>query len=80
MVEAREFVRVWQSSTSVAEVAAKTRTKKSACRVRANRYRAEGVPLKEFPPVEYVSSQEFYDDLRQYAESLLPKDDQPGGD
>ena len=48
----RDFIRVWQESSSLAEVAAKVRRKKNACRVRAFRYRELGVPLKEFPPVE----------------------------
>jgi hypothetical protein len=51
-VTARQFIEVWQKSSSLAEVAAKVRRKKSACRVRAFRYRQRGVPLKEFPAVE----------------------------
>ena len=45
----REFVRAWQQSSSVAEVAEKVRTSPNACRVRAYRYRQRGVPLKELP-------------------------------
>jgi hypothetical protein len=75
-VTPREFIRVWQTSASVAEVAAKVRRKKNACRVRAFRYRKLGVPLKEFPPVEVELPD--WDELAEYAASLLPED--PEGD
>jgi hypothetical protein len=71
-VTPREFIRVWQTSASVAEVAAKVRRKKNACRVRAFRYRKLGVPLKEFPPVEVELPD--WDELAEYAASLLPED------
>jgi hypothetical protein len=77
-VSPREFIRVWQQSNSVAEVAQKVRRNKSACRVRAHRYRRRGVPLKEFPAPVYMTTEEFWDDLIQYAASLLPAEDQPG--
>jgi hypothetical protein len=51
-IDAREFVRVWQSSNTVSEVASRTRNTRNAVKVRAYRYRQMGVPLKEFPPVE----------------------------
>jgi hypothetical protein len=73
MAEAREYVKAWQESSSIAEVAAKTRTKKAACRMRARRYRERGIPLKEFPPPEYMTTEEFWDDLTKYAASLLPE-------
>jgi hypothetical protein len=72
----REFIRVWQTSASVAEVAAKVRSKKNACRVRAYRYRQRGVPLKEFPPVEIEATD--WDELAEYAASLVP--DEPEDD
>ena len=72
-VSAREFIRVWQTSSSVAEVAQKVRRKKNTCRVRAFRYRRQGVPLKEFPPVEVELPD--WDELAEYAESLLPEDE-----
>lgn len=65
-VDARKFIEIWQTSTSVAEVAAKTRSKKGACKVRAYRYRQRGVPLKEFPPVEIEPIN--WDELADYAE------------
>jgi hypothetical protein len=69
-VTAREFVRVWQSASSVAEVAKKLNRTKNACRVRAFRYRQMGVPLKEFPWVETDLID--WDELAEYAESLEP--------
>jgi hypothetical protein len=69
-VSPREFIRVWQTSASVAEVASKVRRKKNACRVRAYRYRQMGVPLKVFPPVEVELPD--WDELADYAASLLP--------
>lgn len=69
-VGASEFIRVWQTSNSVAEVAMKTRSKKNAVRVRACRYRKLGIPLKEFPVVEVELHD--WDELAKYAASLLP--------
>jgi hypothetical protein len=45
-----EFIAVWQTSTTLAEVASRLRMTKSQCWVRAWRYRRRGVPLKVFPP------------------------------
>jgi hypothetical protein len=68
-VSAREFVRIWQTTTSVAEVAKKVGRSKNACRVRAFRYREwRGVPLKYFPPVELEELD--WGELAKYAESL----------
>jgi hypothetical protein len=75
-VSPREFIRVWQTSASVAEVASKVRRKKNACRVRAFRYRQLGVPLKEFPPVEVELPD--WDELAEYAASLLPEGAEDG--
>jgi hypothetical protein len=71
MAEAREFIKAWQESDSLAEVAQKTRTKKNACRVRGQRYKEKGVPLKEFPPEEFITFEEWWQDLTEYAASLL---------
>lgn len=68
-VTAREFVRHWQESESLAEVASKVRAKKNACRVRAFRYRKLGVPLKEFPSVEYEMPN--WLELAKYATEVL---------
>jgi hypothetical protein len=77
-VSPHEFVKAWQQSNSVAEVAQKIRSKKNAIRVRAHRYRDRGIPFKEFPPVEYVDPEEFWPELAKYAESLLPEADRSG--
>jgi hypothetical protein len=76
-VSPREFIRAWQTSSALAEVAAKVRLNKNACRVRAYRYRQLGVPLKEFPPVEVELPD--WDELAQYARSLLPDEHEDGG-
>jgi len=68
-VTAREFIEVWQSSSSIAEVSKKTGIRKKAVHVRAYRYRQVGIPLKVFPPVELPD----WDQLAEYARSLLPK-------
>jgi hypothetical protein len=70
-VSPRQFIQAWQTSSSLAEVAAKVRLNNNACRVRAYRYRQLGVPLKEFPPVEVELPD--WDELAQYAASLLPE-------
>ncbi len=66
---AKEFVKVWQESSSLAEVAQKLHTKKNALRVRAFRYRKMGVPLKVFPPVEYEAMD--WDQLAAYATKCI---------
>jgi hypothetical protein len=64
-VTAREFVRIWQTSVGLSEVARKTKSSKGSCRVRAFRYRKLGVPLKVQSDIpDWV-------ELRQYAESFL---------
>jgi len=68
-VPPQEFIEVWQSSNSVAEVAKKTGMLKKTVRVRACRYRKLGIRLKDFPPVELPD----WDELAEYARSLLPE-------
>ena len=74
-VTAREFIRIWQTSNSVAEVAMNVRRKKNAVRVRAFRYRGMGIPLKEFPPVDVELPD--WDELADYAASLISEDEDP---
>jgi hypothetical protein len=74
------FIKASQESSSLAEVAMKTKAKRNACRVRGNRYKDMGVPLKEFPPEPFITCEEWWEDLRQYAESLLPEEDQASAD
>jgi hypothetical protein len=67
-VSAREFVRIWQSSNSLTEVAKQLKRTKNAVRVRAFRYREMGVPLKVFPVVEVDVID--WNELAQFAESF----------
>lgn len=67
-VTPREFVQIWQSSNSVAEVSSKIHCTKNAVRVRACRYRQMGVPLKQFPVMEIEPIN--WDELAVYAESF----------
>ena len=64
-ITAREFVRVWQTSNSVAEVAKQVQRTKNAVRVRAFRYREMGVPLKQFPALEIEPIN--WDELAEFA-------------
>jgi hypothetical protein len=73
-----DFVKAWQESSSVAEVAAKVRSNKNACRTRAFRYREMGVPLKLFPPVMIEPPD--WNELAEYAASLLPVKKSEAGD
>ena len=69
-VSAEAFVRAWQSSSSVAEVACKLQMKKSQVRLRACRYRKHGVRLKEYPPALMPASVD-WEELRQVAAALM---------
>src|SRR5262249_36919891 len=68
-VTARQFIEAWQKSSSVAEVAAKVRRKKAACRGLAFRYRRMGVAVKVFAVVEIPETD--WEELSQYAAALL---------
>jgi len=71
-VTPREFVQVWQSSNSVAEVSSKIQCTKNAVRVRACRYRQMGVPLKQFPLLDIEPIN--WDELAEFAESFESSD------
>jgi hypothetical protein len=77
-VAPRQFIKVWQQSATLAEVASKLRMKKNTCRVRAGRYRQVGVPLKEFPPVEIEMPD--WSELAEYAAELLADESAPSSD
>ena len=72
-VPPREFIEAWQGSETVAEVAVKVRSNKNACRVRAYRFRERGVPLKDIPTSPPYEPPD-WDELAEYAESLLPQE------
>ena len=69
-IKPRQFIEIWQTSESLAEVAERCHATKPTCRVRAFRYRQRGVPLKVFPPIEIEEID--WQDLADYAEELLP--------
>jgi hypothetical protein len=71
-----QFIEIWQSSASVAQVARRARCTKGAVRRRAYRYRKLGIPLKQFEPPLLPD----WDWLKEYAQSLLPKGAQGDGD
>lgn len=48
-VSAEEFVRIWQSASSVREVSEKTGMKMKAIYVRSSTYRGLGIMLKHMP-------------------------------
>jgi hypothetical protein len=69
-VTAREFIRIWQTSNSVAEVAKKTGCTKKTVRVRAWRFRTLfDIPLKVFPMTAFDYPD--WDELAEFAESLV---------
>jgi len=70
-IPADEFVRTWQTSETLVEVAAKLNTDKHLAYSRASYYRRKGVPLKKFPSMRIRPWQT----LIELAESL-----EPGGD
>ena len=48
-ISAERFIEIWQTSSSVDEVAAQTGLSRSTCSGRAVRFRKNKVPLKMFP-------------------------------
>lgn len=69
-ISPRQFVSVWQTSSSVTEVATKLGMNKSQARLRAFRYKKRGVPLRDFPPVEVPVVD--WRELAEFAATLVP--------
>ena len=69
----REFVKAWQESSYVREVARKVGSTKAACSRRAYRYRQMGVPLKSMWDV--VIEPTDWDELADYARELAPPEE-----
>lgn len=67
----REFVKAWQESSYLREVARKVGSTKGACSRRATRYREMGVPLKYMEPIVPVEPTD-WDELAEYARELTP--------
>lgn len=74
MATPHEFIEAWQTSDSVAQVAERAGCTKLAARVRAFRYRQQGVNLKVFPPVEIPLID--WNELAEYADSFPQNDDE----
>jgi hypothetical protein len=72
----REFVRVWQESSHLHEVARKVGSTKDACSRRASRYRDMGVPLKFM--AEIPGEPTDWDELAEYARGLAPAEPKLG--
>lgn len=68
---AEEFVRVWQTSKSVIEVAEKTGIDIRGARQRATLYRKKGVPLQRFSGGRHPVPD--WEALKALAEELGPK-------
>jgi len=72
-VSAEEFVRAWQTSSELPEVARKTGLRPESVRARAQRFRKKGVPLKKLgarggrPATDWAA-------LKRLAEELQPED------
>jgi hypothetical protein len=72
-IPARTFIEVWQTSDTIAEVMAKLKMRRAACNLRAKRYRARKVPLKDLDP-GYAHAGTYlgqWEDLAEYAKELL---------
>jgi hypothetical protein len=58
-VSPEEFVRIWQESDTIDQVAARTGYRRNAAKQRASNYRVRGVPLKQMPlghpPLDYAA-------------------------
>jgi hypothetical protein len=70
-VSPEEFVRAWQTSKDMAEVAGKTGLRLESVRARGHRFRKKGVPLKKLgaqgrPATDWAA-------LKRLAEELAPK-------
>jgi hypothetical protein len=67
-----EFIRAWQTSRTLREACKKLRMKRAVARLRAMRYRRRGVPLKEHELEQGVELLPDWEELAEYAASLVP--------
>tara|TARA_Y100001937_G_scaffold128186_1_gene202898 strand:- start:1200 stop:1514 length:315 start_codon:yes stop_codon:yes gene_type:complete len=72
-VPAKDFIRIYQASESVAEVAKATGLTVHTVSQRASTYRKKGVPLKAMPN-NGVTTRNDWDELAELARSLMPED------
>ena len=66
-IPAKKFIEVWQTSNTLADVAVRVGSKKTACSVRASNLRNRGIPLKSF---RTVTTHLDIPTLIEYAQSL----------
>jgi len=70
-VTPEDFVRAWQSSKSLAEVAEKTGMRTESVRARGFRFRKKGVPLKSLSTAGRPATD--WEALKKLAKELAPK-------
>jgi len=70
-VSPEEFVRAWQSSRDMAEVAKKTGLRLESVRARGHRFRKKGVPLKKLAQGRPATD---WEALARLAQELAPKE------
>lgn len=70
-VTPEEFVRAWQGSSSMAEVAEKTGLRVESVRARGHRFRKRGVPLKKLAAQGRPATD--WEALKKLAQELAPK-------
>lgn len=69
-VSPEEFVRAWQTSDSLAQVAERTGLKLETARARGRRFRKRGIPLKRFGGQGRPATD--WEALKKLAEELGP--------
>jgi len=72
-VAAKEFIRIYQASESVAEVAEKTGLTVHTVSQRASTYRKKGVPMRAMPNTGTTVRND-WKELAELARTLLPED------
>ena len=71
-VPAKDFIRIYQASESVAEVAKETGLTAHTVSQRASTYRKKGVPLKAMPN-SGVTTRNDWNELAELARELMPE-------
>jgi hypothetical protein len=70
-VDPEFFIKAWQTTESIAEVALATGMQVASARVRAALYRKKGIPLKKFPRSTFTKLDITY--LTKFAKKLASK-------
>jgi len=66
----KQFVKAWQESSSLKEVAEKLGMKPTTANSRASFYRSKGIPLKKMRGGRFVD----WDELKQFARECLEEE------